>query len=87
MKNPKKYKFPVHLLWEYNLSTFDFEKSKKVVIERIIERGRLEDWQWMVNRYGGITILEVSGKSKGLSNRDKHFTQLFLNSTLLHELV
>jgi hypothetical protein len=31
------------LLWEYDLDTFNYEKSYKIVIERVIERGNLEE--------------------------------------------
>ncbi len=34
-----------YLLWEFNLNTFDFERSKKLVIERVIQRGTLDDWR------------------------------------------
>ncbi len=33
------------LLWEYNLETFNRKKSFKIVIERVIQGGTLEDWR------------------------------------------
>jgi len=76
-----------HLLWEYNLSTFDFDRSKKVVIERVIERGSLEDWRWMVGYYGREVVLEVARGSKQLSKKDRNFTGIFLKSNLLDGVV
>ncbi len=34
-----------HLLWEYDLETFNRKKSFKIVIERVIQGGTLEDWR------------------------------------------
>ncbi|MCB9294044.1 MAG: hypothetical protein H6559_13135 [Lewinellaceae bacterium] len=73
-----------HLLWEYDISTFDFGKSKRVVIERVIERGTLEDWREMIRYYGEEQVLSVARQSRQLSAKDKGFTEIFIHSTLLH---
>lgn len=46
----KKVDISSHLPWKFNFETFDFEtfdfeKSKSSVIERVVERGSLEDGQ------------------------------------------
>ncbi len=33
------------LLWEYDLTTFNYEKSYKIVIERVLQRGNLDEWR------------------------------------------
>ena len=73
-----------HLLWEYDLDTFDYQASRSIVIERVIERGRLEDWKAIVGFYGKPAILEVALSSKQLSSKDRTFTTVFLDSTLLY---
>ncbi|MEZ5058757.1 MAG: hypothetical protein R2879_17110 [Saprospiraceae bacterium] len=83
MKNPA---IRPHLLWEYNLDTFDFQKMAVVVIERVIERGNEKDWQAMAAFYPQDLILEIAEKSTRLSERDKYFTTIFLNSPLMHAL-
>lgn len=40
------------LLWEYDLSRFDWDKMRTVVVQRVIERGRIEDFYAILNRYG-----------------------------------
>ena len=42
------------LLWEYDLSHFDWWKSRKIVVQRVIERGWLKDFYAAFNMYGGI---------------------------------
>lgn len=73
-----------HLLWEYDLKSFDYVASRSIVIERIIQRGDLEDWKAMVDFYGKAAVKEVALASRQLSAKDRDFTLLFLDSTLLH---
>ena len=47
------------LLWEYDLETFNYEKSYKIVIERVLERGNLEEWREMVRLYKKEQIHET----------------------------
>jgi hypothetical protein len=72
------------LLWEYDLDTFNYEKSYKIVIERVLERGNLEEWREMVNFYTKNQILETIEWSAQLEQRDKDFSKFFLTSEFLH---
>ena len=42
------------LLWEYRLDGFDWQKYRRVVVERVIKLGRLSDWYGAFDLYGGI---------------------------------
>jgi hypothetical protein len=71
------------LLWEYDLETFNYEKSYKIVIERVLERGNLEEWREMVQLYKREQILETIEWSAQLDQRDKDFAIFFLPSGFL----
>ena len=71
------------LLWEYDLETFNYDKSYKIVIERVLERGNLNEWREMVRMYKKEQILEVIDWSSQLEKRDKEFSKLFLESDIL----
>jgi hypothetical protein len=78
----KKYK-PVlrrHLFWEYDFDHFDFDRSAALVIERVIERGNMEEWREIMRYYGREKILEVARKSRQLDLRDKKFTKIYVYS-------
>ena len=47
-------KIPPHLLWDVDLKNFDWEKGKSFVVERVIERGRMEDFYTLFQMYGGV---------------------------------
>jgi len=72
------------LLWECDLETFNWDKSYKIVNERVIQRGDLKDWQEMNHFYTREKILETVDWSKQLEQRDKDFTRQFLTSDLLY---
>ena len=40
------------LLWEYDLKDFDWDDMRNTVIQRVIERGRLNDFYAVINLYG-----------------------------------
>ena len=80
----KKPTIPAHLLWEYNVEQFDYDRSKRIVIERVIERGGIEEWKEMIRYYGVPTILQIARASKQLSLKDKSFTEIFVHSNLVN---
>ena len=62
------------LLWEYDLSNFDWWKSRKIVVQRIIERGWLSDFYAAFNMYGGVEgFREIIKEIPSLSGRDLNF--------------
>ena len=84
MLEKKKPNIPPYLLWEYDLTTFNYEKSYKIVIERVLERGTMEDWKEIVDFYKKEKILETIEWSAQLDRRDKDFSRFFLKSDMLH---
>jgi hypothetical protein len=72
------------LLWEYDLTTFNYQKSYKIVIERVLERGTLEEWKEMFKIYNSLQISETIDWSAQLDERDKDFSRFFLKSEFLY---
>ena len=84
MNNKRPHIINTALLWEYDLDTFNYEKSYKIVIERVLERGNLEEWKEMVKFYSRSQIVETIDWSAQLDQRDKEFSRFFLDSDYLH---
>ena len=40
------------LLWEYDLSNFDWQQMRNEVVQRVLERGRMDDFYAILNLYG-----------------------------------
>lgn len=83
MQETKPHIINAALLWEYDLDTFNYVKSYKIVIERVLERDTLEEWLEMVRFYTEKQILETIEWSSQLEKRDKDFSKLFLTSDFL----
>jgi hypothetical protein len=81
-----KPNIPPYLLWEYDLKTFNYGKSYKIVIERILQLGTLNDWREMIRFYPEEKILETIEWSAQLDKRDKDFSVFFLKSDMLYAL-
>ncbi len=84
MTASKKPNIPAFLLWEYDLKTFNYDKSYKIVIERVLERGTMNDWKEIVTYYSNEKILETIEWSAQLEERDKNFSKLFLKSDFFY---
>ena len=57
------------LLWDYDLTQFDWQRSRKVVVQRIIERGWLRDYFAAFDLYGAS---KASGKSSKRFRHSRH---------------
>ena len=62
------------LLWDYDLSTFDWEKGKLIVVQRIVERGWDNDFYAAIQLYGGLeAFIEIVKQVPYLNERDMNF--------------
>jgi len=78
-----KPNIPENFLWEYDLETFNYDKSYKIVIERVLERGNLLEWREILNYYGEEKILNTIDWSAQLDQRGKDFSRFFLKSDFI----
>lgn len=62
------------LLWEYDLTRFDWQKMSIVVMQRIIERGWIKDFYVAIRLYGGVeNVKEIIRNIPMLSEKDMSF--------------
>lgn len=64
------------LLWEYDLQNFDYQDMKKLVIQRVIERGWPNDFYAILNLYGLDGVKEAIKEIKSLNRKDKNFVSV-----------
>ena len=60
------------LFWEYDLSQFDYQNMKSVVVQRVIERGWPQDWYAMMNTYGE-EVIRIIRLIPCLNDKDMNF--------------
>ena len=61
------------LLWEYNVNTFDFQRSRAIVVARVLEIGRLSDFYAIFDLYGGVEGVARIAKNEVTGLDDKSF--------------
>lgn len=59
------------LLWEYDLSDFDWQYMRALVVERVIERGWDEDFYALFALYGGVEGVKQIVRDEALFLSDK----------------
>jgi len=70
--NQKKYPRE-SLFWEYDMKKFDWNDMKNIVIQRTIERGRIEDFYAILNLYGINSVKETIRQIPYLNSKDLSF--------------
>ena len=73
-KDKSPLKISSTLLWDYDLSTFDWENGKLIVVERIVESGQDNDFYAAIQLYGGLEgFIEIVKQGPYLNERDMNF--------------
>lgn len=75
-KEYKKYKSATireSLFWEFNRDEVDMYLMKSTIIQRVIERGRINDFYAILNIYGPKEVKKTITELSYLSDRDIAF--------------
>ena len=83
MQENKPHIINQQLLWEYDLETFNYKRSYKIVIERVLQLGGLDQWRAIFHYYGEQKILDTIDWSAQLKESEKIFSRIFLKSDFL----
>lgn len=64
------------LLWEYDLTCFDFNDMRNVVVQRVVERGWKADWYAILNMYSLNGVKQAIKEIPYLNEKDMQFASL-----------
>ena len=70
------------LLWEYDLSGFDYQQMRNVVVQRVVERGCPDDWYAALNLYGVNGMKDVIKVLPYLNDKDMNFVSVLIEIPL-----
>ena len=70
---------PKHLFWDMNTNLLDKEKNKTIIIERVINRGDINDVKIIISEYGLDTIKQEIVNAGFLDKITLNWVSLFLN--------
>ncbi|MHB1922334.1 MAG: DUF6922 domain-containing protein [Chitinophagaceae bacterium] len=68
-----KAKVDTSILWEYDLSKFDYQDMRNLVVQRVIERGWPDDWYAILNMYGEDGVKTAIREIPYLNDKDMNF--------------
>ena len=61
-------RFSSHLFWDVKVEDLDVDRSRKFVINRVLDYGLIDDWHLLTEIYG---IQEIAATAASLRNLDK----------------
>lgn len=61
------------LLWEYDLERFNWQRMRNIVVQRVVERGRIDDFYAVLNLYGLSGVKEAIKQIPYLHPKDVSF--------------
>jgi hypothetical protein len=68
-----------HLFWDVNVKDLSFAKSKKLIVQRVLQYGLEKDWYILAKFYGINEIAETAIKIKDLDRKSVSFISLLSN--------
>jgi hypothetical protein len=64
---------PRHLFWDVNPENLEWQMNHQLIIERVLERGTLDQWRTIVSVYGLEKIVETVKQMRSLDPVSLHF--------------
>ena len=61
------------LLWEYDTDRFDWMAMRRLVVQRVVERGRKDDFYAILNCYGLDGVKEAIKEISYMNRKDLSF--------------
>jgi hypothetical protein len=65
-----------HLFWDVNPDALDFNKNKKLIIQRVLDYGLINDWNILLKTYGISEIAKTAVSLRDLDKKSAAFVSL-----------
>jgi hypothetical protein len=78
----EEFPFAQKLFWDADIKTIDAEKHKNFIVERVMQRGLLHDFYWLLKLYTETEITSALKKSKSLDKKTINFCSIFFEIPL-----
>ena len=71
--NHRNAKVRPSLLWEFDLEKFDWQQMRNEVVQRVLERGRMDDFYAILNLYGLEGVKAALREIPYMNDKDMNF--------------
>jgi hypothetical protein len=65
-----------HLFWDVDFKNIEFNKNKKLIIQRVLNYGLIGDWQIILKTYGISEIAKTAVSMRELDKKSASFVSL-----------
>lgn len=65
--------FSSNLFWDINQNDIDMEEHASFIVQRVLEYGTMEDWNYVVSYYGISRILSITLQLRSLDPKSLAF--------------
>ena len=76
------FPFSQNLFWDSDIADIDLKKHQRYIIERVITRGRMEDFEKLLSIYDRIEIVSALLQAKELDPKSAHFCHWYFKIPL-----
>ena len=70
------------LFWDTNVALWDWERNAPFIVERVLQRGTVEDFKTIVAHYGRERLREIIKQLRYLDNKALHFSAVYFHIPL-----
>ena len=67
------------LLWEYDMTDFDWQAMRNIVVQRVVERGYPDDFYAILNLYTPEGVKDAIKECPYLNRKDRNFVCVVFN--------
>jgi hypothetical protein len=71
--------FSPHIFWDVDRGKLDMEQHKKLIVERVIQRGSRKDLNQLLAYYGKEEVAEIIKQAAWLDEKDSTFVHVFFD--------
>ena len=68
-----------HLFWDTKLESVDFQKHKRLIVDRVLHRGTLEEWNFVKNYYGKHGLIKILCELPFIAPKEANFVKVLFN--------
>lgn len=61
--------FSSNLFWDINPNDIDIEEHASFIVQRVLEYGKIEDWNYILSHYGISRILSITLQLRSLDSK------------------
>lgn len=68
-----------HLFWDMKIDELDMHKNKRLIIDRVLHRGTLEEWQFINRFYNRNELIEVLCTLPVIAPKEANFVKILFD--------